>query len=68
MAKFHIIEGKPDNSTAGQVRKRTRQSARDWPACPHCGGRATIVESTGNVKNKLCSMCAIYHNRRVVIE
>jgi len=67
MPKFRVIDGKPDASPAGQVRRRARQSARDWPCCSACGGRETIVASTGNVKNKLCVVCLL-QGRRVVVE
>ena len=67
MPKFRVIEGKPDTSAAGQVRRRTRESARDWPSCPHCGGREVVAASIGNVKNKLCVVCLL-GGRRVVVE
>ncbi len=67
MPNLRLITGKPDASPAGKVRRRVRESARDWPACPSCGGRETIVASTGNVKNKLCVVCLL-QGRRVVIE
>lgn len=67
MPKFQLIDGRPDASAAGQVRKRVRESARDWPKCPRCGGRETITASVGNVKNKLCVVC-LMGGRRVVVE
>ena len=63
---FYVIEGKPDTSPAGGVRKRVRQFARDWPACSHCGGREVVAASVGNVKNKLC-VCCLMQGRRVVV-
>ena len=66
--KFHVIQGTPaPDDPLNRVKKRVRQSARDWPACPHCGGRETITASIGNVKNKLCVVC-LMQGRRVVIE
>jgi len=65
--RFAVVQGTPDESPAGQVRKRVRKSARDWPACPHCGGRSHLTERTGNITNKICSTCAIVDRRRVVI-
>lgn len=67
MAKFRVVEGRPDTSPAGQVRKRIRKSARDWPACVACGGRETVVAAIGNVKNKLCVAC-LMGGRRVVVD
>ncbi|QLQ28512.1 MAG: hypothetical protein HZT39_09800 [Pseudoxanthomonas sp.] len=67
MPKFRVIEGKPDTSPAGQVRRRTRESARDWPACPHCGGREVVQAKIGNVKNDLCVACLLT-GKRVVVE
>jgi len=64
---FHVIDGRPDETPAGKVRKRTRQSARDWPACPHCGGRETVPAKIGNVSNKLCVACLL-QGRRSIIE
>jgi hypothetical protein len=66
MAKFRVIQGGPDTSPAGQVRKRIKQSARDWPHCPNCGGRETITASIGNVRTKLCVVC-LMQGRRVEI-
>jgi hypothetical protein len=66
MPKFRVIEGRPDESPAGQVRKRSRASARDWPACSHCGGREVIAAKIGNVTNKLC-VCCLTQGRRVVV-
>jgi len=67
MPKFRVIDGKPDASPAGQVRRRARESARDWPHCPHCGGREVIPARTGNVKNDLCVACLLA-GKRVVVE
>ena len=67
MPKFRVIDGAPDTSPQGQVRRRVRESARDWPVCPHCGGREVITASIGNVKNKLCVVC-LTQGRRVVVE
>lgn len=67
MPKFRVIDGKPDSSPAGQVRRRTRESARDWPHCPHCGGREVIQAKTGNTKNDLCVACLLT-GKRVVVE
>lgn len=66
MPKFRVIEGRPDASPAGAVRKRVRQSARDWPACSHCGGREVVAAKIGNVSNKLCVACLL-QGRRVVV-
>lgn len=66
MAKFRVIEGKPDTSPAGQVRRRMRESARPWPHCPSCGGREYITASAGNVRNKLCVIC-LMQGRRIVM-
>jgi hypothetical protein len=67
MPRLRVIKGGPDLSPAGQVRRRARQSARDWPACPHCGGRETIQAKIGNVKNDLCVACLLT-SKRVVVE
>ena len=66
MPKFRVIDGRPDASPAGAVRKRARKSSRDWPACSHCGGRETVPAKIGNVKNKLCVACLL-QGRRVVV-
>lgn len=67
MAKFRVIQGGPDTSPAGKVRSRVRASARDWPHCPHCGGREVIAAKIGNVSNKLCVVC-LMQGRRVVVD
>lgn len=67
MPKFGLVQGKKDDSPAGKVRERMRQSARPWPHCPHCGGRETITARIGNVRNKLCVACLV-QGRRVVID
>ena len=68
MPKFRVIHGTPAPDSPGErVRKRMRQSARDWPHCSACGGRETIDAKIGNVKNKLC-VCCLMTWRRVVIE
>lgn len=67
MRKFHVIQGGNEPPTvAGNVRKRTRASARDWPHCPHCGGRETIAAKIGNVTSKLCVGC-LTQGKRVVV-
>ena len=66
MAKFRVIQGGPDTSPAGKVRKRVRKSARDWPACV-CGGREVVVAKIGNVSNKLYVAC-LMAGRRVVVQ
>lgn len=68
MAKLYAVPNAPKpDAPADKVRKRARKSARDWPACSHCGGRETVQASIGNVKNKLC-VCCLMQGRRVVIE
>ena len=68
MAKLYAVPTAPKPETgADKVRRKTRQSARDWPHCPHCGGRETVVAKLGNVSNKLCVACLV-GGRRVVIE
>jgi hypothetical protein len=68
MPKFRVIHGSPaPDNPAERARKRTRQSARDWPACRACGGREVIVAKIGNVSNKLC-VCCLMVGRRVVVE
>lgn len=68
MAKLYAVPRatKPD-SPADKSRRRVRQSARDWPACPHCGGREVVQAAIGNVKNKLCVAC-LMKGRRVAVE
>lgn len=68
MPEFYVIDGTPEPMTpANAVRKRVREKRpRDWPSCPHCGGRETIAASIGNVRNKLCSLCFM-QGRRVVV-
>lgn len=63
MPKLHVIAG----GAAPKARKRPRQSARDWPACPNCGGRERVQAKIGNVKNDLCVPC-LMQGRRVVVE
>lgn len=68
MARLAAIPGgKAPNGPADKVRKRVRQSARDWPACVRCGGRETVDARIGNVKNKLCVVCLL-SGQRVVVE
>lgn len=68
MAKLYAVPSTPKpDAPADKVRRKARQSARDWPHCPHCGGRETVQASLGNVKNKLCVVC-LMGGRRVVVE
>jgi hypothetical protein len=68
MAKLYAVPKAPKpDAPADRVRKRAKQSARDWPCCGHCGGREVVQAAIGNVKNKLCVVC-LMAGRRVVVE
>lgn len=68
MPKLYAVPtGKKPDAPADKVRRRAKQSARDWPACRECGGRETVQAAIGNVKNKLC-VCCLMQGRRVVVE
>jgi len=67
VAKLYPVPNAPKpDAPADKVRRRVRKSARDWPACSHCGGREVVAAKIGNVSNKLCVAC-LMQGRRVVV-
>lgn len=68
MANLRLIPGsKPPDTPAERVRAKHRARRQpNLPQCGHCAGREYITAKIGNVSNKLCVVCLMQGQRRVM--
>lgn len=68
MANFRVIDGgPPPDSPAERVRAKARKRRQpNLPQCSHCAGREYVTAKIGGVSNKLCVVCLMQGQRRVM--